>query len=140
MTRSPIEGRVIARYAAFQLPELLLVATLLFLAHEWHDDLPAWVAPVVLGVWVLKDAVMFPFVRKAYERSGDHSRPLDGQLGVAQDSLSPQGYVRVASELWRAECVEGSESIHPGDRVRVRETRGFTLIVERVEKPPELHA
>jgi len=140
MSRKPIELRVVARYTAFQTPELLLVATLLFLFHEWHGDLPGWVAPVVLGVWVLKDAAMFPFVRKAYERSDDHSRPLDGQLGVAQDSLRPDGYVQVSSELWRAECAPDGETIHAGDRVRVRETRGLTLIVERVETPPELHA
>ncbi len=136
----PLELRTVARYAAFQLPEFLLVVVGLVLAYEWIEDLPGWAAPAVLGVWLLKDAVMFPFVRKAYERSDDHPRPLDGQLGVAQDHLCPEGYVRVSSELWRAESHDGSSDIHAGDRVRVRETRGLTLIVERVESPPELHA
>ena len=44
----------------------------LVLAYEWIEGLPGWAAPLVLGLWILKDAVMFPFVRKAYERSDDH--------------------------------------------------------------------
>ena len=39
----------------------------------------------------------------------------------------PQGQVRVQGELWRARCEAGAG---PGDRVRVVERRGLTLLVE----------
>jgi membrane-bound serine protease (ClpP class) len=40
----------------------------------------------------------------------------------------PDGQVRIQGELWRARCKGGAD---PGDRVRVVERDGLTLLVER---------
>jgi membrane protein implicated in regulation of membrane protease activity len=52
-------------------------------------------------------------------------------LGAAAEVVSPcrpDGQVRIQGELWRARCESGAE---PGDRVRVVERDGLTLLVER---------
>jgi membrane-bound serine protease (ClpP class) len=52
-------------------------------------------------------------------------------IGAHADVVAPcrpQGQVRIQGELWRALCEAGAD---PGDRVRVVERRGLTLLVER---------
>ncbi len=125
-------SRVVLRYAAFQLPgfaAMLLGATV---AHEWFE-VPAWIAACAVLLWMLKDAVMFPFVRRAYE-PGDGRTPRDvnGALGVADETLDPNGYVRIGSELWRARGPTGA-SIGKGQTVRVTGVRGLTVSVEPEE-------
>ena len=39
----------------------------------------------------------------------------------------PEGHVRIQGELWRARCEAGAD---PGDRVKVVERDGLTLLVE----------
>ncbi|HLM92195.1 MAG TPA: NfeD family protein [Gaiellaceae bacterium] len=39
----------------------------------------------------------------------------------------PEGHVRIHGELWRARCEAGAD---PGDRVKVVERDGLTLLVE----------
>jgi membrane protein implicated in regulation of membrane protease activity len=78
----------------------------------------------------VKDVVFYPFVRTAYEsgvRTG--AERLIGARGVAREALAPRGYVHVKGELWCAEAEAPEASIPPGSRVRVRGTRGLTLIV-----------
>jgi membrane-bound ClpP family serine protease len=93
--------------------------------------LPDWAAAGIIGLWVIKDAVMFPFVRIAYQPgSGGGAASLVGARGTAQDALRPSGYVRVSAELWRAELPPGAAPVEPGDRVRVLGVHGLTLVVE----------
>jgi membrane-bound serine protease (ClpP class) len=40
----------------------------------------------------------------------------------------PEGQVRIQGELWRARCQFGAD---PGDKVRIVERNGLTLLVER---------
>jgi len=52
-------------------------------------------------------------------------------LGAHAEVVSPcrpEGQVRIQGELWGARCEGGAD---PGDRVRVVERRGLTLLVER---------
>jgi membrane-bound ClpP family serine protease len=120
-----------ARYWAFQVPGTLAVAILLGALVRWWDLSPR-LAVLLLAVWVLKDAVLYPFVRKAYEpRSGGGADALVGRLGTARDRLDPEGWVRVGAELWRARAQGGP--IAPGAAVRVRAVRGLTLVVEAAE-------
>ena len=53
---------------------------------------------------------------------------LVGATAVVVTPCRPVGQVRVAGELWRAECPEGAD---PGDRVDVRAVDGLTLRVAR---------
>jgi membrane protein implicated in regulation of membrane protease activity len=120
----------IGKYILFQLPELSVVCVLAIGARGWVG-LPDWAAAGIIAVWVIKDVVMFPFVRIAYQpgSQGGATRMV-GARGTAQDALQPSGYVRLSAELWRAELQPGSPPVKPGDRVRVIEVRGLTLVVE----------
>ena len=52
-------------------------------------------------------------------------------LGASAEVVTPcrpEGQVRIQGELWRARCESGAD---PGDKVRVVERNGLTLLVER---------
>lgn len=123
--------RVLLRYAAFQLPGLAVFSLGAAVAVEWMG-LPTKVALAAVGLWLLKDALMFRFVRKAYE-PGDGRIPRDVRdaLGIATEQLEREGYVRIGSELWRARLAEGCPPIARGDSVRVVDVRGLTVVVDR---------
>lgn len=124
--------RTAGKYALCQLPGAALAGGVLFLLHRF-GDFPAWLAWTLLGLWVLKDLLLFPFVWPAY--SAEPSAPaMAGRVGEARDRLDPQGYVRVGGELWRAELPPGAPPIAEGERVRVLDQRGLTLIVEKADE------
>jgi membrane protein implicated in regulation of membrane protease activity len=126
---------VLLRYVAFQLPGLSIMVLGAAVATHWFE-VPGWIALCAVGLWMLKDAVMFPFVRKAYEPGdGRHPRDLAGAAGTARDTLAPTGYVQISSELWRAQCLPGTERIEAGTAIRVVEVRGLTVLVEPHDPP-----
>ena len=107
-----------------------MVCLLAIGARSWVG-LPDWAAAGIIALWVIKDAVLFPFVRIAYQSgSPGGATSLLGARGTAQDALLPSGYVRISAELWRAELPPGSPPVEPGDRVRVLRVHGLTLVVE----------
>jgi membrane protein implicated in regulation of membrane protease activity len=127
--------RVFGRYLVFQVPGWVIVGMALLAAIRWWQ-LAEPVAGLLFVLFVTKDLVLFPFVRKAYEpNSGGEVRVLVGCDAVARDALTPSGYVRVGSELWRAELREGGMA-PAGSGLRVVEVRGLTLIVDLVEEEP----
>lgn len=119
----------IARYALLQVPGWL--ATAAILAIPWELGFLSFrVAAILFGLLLLKDALVYPFVRRAYEPVGSNRvEDLIGHLAEVRHELSPGGYVWLRGELWRAEADEGT--IAAGNRVRVVRTQGLTLIVER---------
>lgn len=52
---------------------------------------------------------------------------LVGRRAVVSADCLPEGQVRVAGELWRAQCRAGARA---GEEVVVREVDGLTLVVE----------
>jgi membrane protein implicated in regulation of membrane protease activity len=107
-----------------------VVSVLALGARSWVG-LADWAAAGIIALWVIKDAVLYPFVRAAYRPdSEDGGSGMVGRPGVAPEGLRSSGYVRISSELWRAELRPGAEPVEPGGRVRVRAVRGLTLEVE----------
>jgi membrane protein implicated in regulation of membrane protease activity len=122
---------VVLRYLAFQLPGWAALALVLFGAMEWWQ-LSERLAAAIFALFVIKDAVLFPFVRAAYEpRSGGGAQALVGRSVRAEDDLAPEGWVRVGAELWRAELSRGA--VRRGERVRIVGVRGLTVLVEPEE-------
>ena len=128
--------RALARYVLYQVPGWTVAAVLLWYARGWlglSDGLAfgAWLA------WIAKDAVIWPFVREAFEHRGEdadhHARALRGATAVAKEAIAPRGLVRVGAELWRAELAGGARAIAAGEPVRVRAVRGLVLEVEAAE-------
>ena len=129
----PARWKTPAKYTLLQVPGWLLVGALAWGARGWLD-LPEWAPWAVVAAWMLKDAALYPYVRIAYEEEGGSggARSLLGSRGAAAEDLDPAGWVRIGSELWRAELSAGSAPIYRGDAVQVREVRGLTLEVEAV--------
>lgn len=123
--------RTAGKYALCQLPGVLLAGGVLFALVRW-SDFPGWLAWLLFGIWVLKDVALFPFVWNAY-CAEQAAMPMVGKVGEVREDLAPCGYVRIGAEYWRAEVVPGAPPLQPGSRVRVREQRGLTLVVERLE-------
>jgi membrane protein implicated in regulation of membrane protease activity len=90
----------------------------------------AW-AGILCGGWILKEIVLFPFVRSAYETSDPNATSnLIGKLAVVTKRLEPRGTVRLGPELWGARIAAGLEPVETGARVCVKSVEGLTLHVE----------
>lgn len=122
--------RVVVRYALFQVPAVVLLVLALALVRRWVD-IPAWFVWGLVGLWVVKDLILFPFVWRAYDtdRAGA-ANCMVGARGIAKDRLAPSGYIRVRGELWRAEVMGDGPPIDRGQRVQVRGVCGLKLLVQ----------
>lgn len=124
-------GRVLAKYWALQLPGTAL-ATLILLAVDDSLGWPQWVAWTIVALWVLKDAILYPFLWRAYDPSDPAALPypMEGAKGFAIERIDPRGVVRISGELWRAELSHGARRIERGETVHVDARQGLTLLVE----------
>ncbi|MEE8475126.1 MAG: NfeD family protein [Myxococcota bacterium] len=122
---------VVGKYALLQVPDAILVGVLLWSGVRWWE-LDLRLAVGLFALWLLKDVLMFPVLRVAYEADGGRGGPADliGARGTANQVLAPEGYIRIGAELWRARVVGGRESVPIGGAVRVQAVEGLTLIVE----------
>lgn len=117
------------KYLLFQAPEWTLLGLILLGLWKWLG-LPLWIGLGILSLWVVKDLLLYPYVRAAFEgepKTGPEK--LVGARGIAQEELSPKGYVKIHGELWRAEADCGDQPVSPGNPVRVRKAKGLTLLV-----------
>lgn len=122
-------ARVLATYLLLQIPGWLLAGAVVAVLHRW-DVLSVSAGVLVVLLWVVKDLLLFPVVRTAYE--GDARQGADrliGLAGVTTTRLAPDGYVRLRGELWRAELTDTSQRVEQGATVRVCASRGLTLFV-----------
>jgi membrane protein implicated in regulation of membrane protease activity len=121
--------RVLGKYTLLQVPGWLVAASVAWSAHHWWG-LDGWLAAAAFGAFVLKDVVLYPFVRHAYEVG---SRPATAELlgarAVAREPLAPEGFVQLGRELWRARLAPGAAPVAPGEAVRVEAVEGLTLRV-----------
>jgi len=123
-------ARVVVRYAVLQAPAVLLLVLVLTLVGRCVD-IPAWFFWGLVGLWVVKDLSLFPFVWHAYDTDcAGAANCMVGVRGIAEDRLAPSGYIRVRGELWRAELMGDGPPIDKGQRVRVRGISGLKLIVQ----------
>ncbi len=120
------------RYILLNIPGLAAVILILIIIQHWVV-LPVWLFWSIIGFWIVKDVVLFPFVWRAYdwERSGQ-SRSMIGERGIAKERLAPKGYVQVRGELWRAEIIDGASAIEMGQFVKIVKIDGLTLFVEQI--------
>ena len=134
MKRVGWSSRIVLRYTLFQIPSLVLLAVILWVVRR-YVDLPQWFFWGFMLLWVVKDAVLFPFVWRAYDRSQERSlQKMIGKKGVAKERLDPSGYIQVHGELWKAELMEGAPPVEEGEPVRVEGIRGRVLLVRGESK------
>ena len=121
------------RYLLFQIPGWILAILLLGAAHRWLElSIPA--AAGLFFLFVAKDFLLYPYVRKAYEpdnRTG--AEMLIGTIGVTKQPLDPEGYVLVKGELWRAVAAPPGQPIPQSTLVVIQAVSELTLIVTPAE-------
>jgi membrane-bound ClpP family serine protease len=103
---------------------------LILVVIQYWVVIPVWLLWSIIGFWIVKDAILFPFIWRAYDwdRAGN-SRSMIGERGVAKEKLIPAGYVKIRGELWRAEKIGEGPPIEEGQPVRVKKMEGLTLFV-----------
>ncbi len=124
--------RMVIRYVLFQIPAAALLVVVLVVIRRWFDITWTTVA-VITGLWILKDAALYPLVRRAYEPSRAAVDLVD-RRAVTLDALDPSGFVRLGGELWKAVLADPSRPVSAGQSVRVRRRNGLTLVVEPVDE------
>jgi membrane protein implicated in regulation of membrane protease activity len=124
-------AHVLLKYWVIQLAGWVVVLGAAWLIAEYFDW-PRRIVWAALGLWIVKDAALYPFLWRAYDgRAPLRSvRPRDGAEGVALRSLNPRGIVRIGGEIWSAELADGARQIEKGESCRVTARAGMTLIVE----------
>lgn len=119
------------KYLIFQVPGWVIVAVvLLLLVHR--DVVSGWFAILGFCGWLLKDLLMYPLLRRAYEPDVLGSARLVGCRGVAEGDLAPAGYVRVRGELWRAVA---DVVIKSGTEVEIVQAERMELFVRVLDLP-----
>ncbi len=127
-------GRTLLKYSLIQLPGIAVVVLLIILVRQWID-IPLWLVWTLIVIWIAKDAVLYPFVWRAYEwGSQKNANPMNGLSGTARDRLDPSGLVFVRGELWKARSIEHDAVIEKGETVFVKGSRGLTLLVEKSDE------
>ena len=126
--------RIVLRYARYQIPDIAILALILFVLHQWVD-LSLWLYIGFISLWMVKYVLVFTFVWRAYDkpRPGD-VKSLIGTEGIAEERLDPSGYIRVHGELWRAEGIGKTIPIEKGQTVLIERACGLTLLVKPVQK------
>jgi membrane protein implicated in regulation of membrane protease activity len=135
MNRNPGRGwpdaGTLFKYALAQIPEIVIFVVVVLVLQRWLD-LSTRLVTLLIAVWVLKDILLFPWLRRSFEEGRpEDAQPMIGARGVAKDPLDPDGYVWIRGELWRAELVEGHPPIEAGESLKVEDVRGLTLLVVR---------
>ena len=124
-----IPGPIYLRYVLLNIPELAAVVLILIIIEHWAV-LPFWLFWGIIGFWIIKDALLFPFVWRAYDwNRSEQTGSMTGEHGVVRERLAPSGYVRIRGELWRAERLGEGPTIEAGQPVRVEKMKGLTLFV-----------
>ncbi|MEI9476593.1 MAG: NfeD family protein [Deltaproteobacteria bacterium] len=134
MLSKETKRRIVSRYALFQIPDIGILALILFVLHQWVD-LSLWLFIGIVSLWMVKYVLVFSFVWRAYDkpRPGD-VKSLIGTEGIAEERLDPSGYIRVHGELWRAEVIGKTIPIEKGQAVLIERACGLTLLVKPVQK------
>ena len=124
------------RYTAFQIPSWLIAGGAGWMLCSWLGQ-PRWVALLILGVWVIKDYALYPWLRSVY--AVDPRRPIEQLIGLRGhpvEPLLPTGYVRVRGELWLARAAEEIHAAGADSVVEVVGVDGASLVVRPIRPAP----
>lgn len=122
------------RYTLLQIPGWALVGLALTLLLHW-EWLDRTAAAIVLGLWLLKDVLLYPLYRPALA-VGDATAPgvaaLRGYRGWCRTHVNGHGLVEIHGERWLARAVDG-RGIPPDSCIEVVDHEGMTLLVRQAD-------
>ena len=132
---SPRRRSIFARYLLMQIPSGFAVALGLWAFVHWGPLTPT-IASILFVVWVMVEIALFPVLRIGYETGGQQAgvEAIIGAVGKVSQDLDPEGFVQLGHERWRALAATGPLPIKAGTRVRIREVRHLTLVVEPADE------
>ena len=114
----------------------MVTSLVLYGFHQWFE-FPVWGAVAVMVLVVVKDAVLYPFLRHAYDANVKTGvEQLIGQTAVVREDLNPDGLVLIRGELWWARVRDRKGTIPVGSTVRVESGKGLTLVVSAAQTEP----
>ncbi|MDP6977331.1 MAG: NfeD family protein [Myxococcota bacterium] len=123
--------KTLQKYIVMQIPGATMVGFLL-VALYYLGTLSGGLAALMMVGWCAKDAVMFRFVRSAYEPGPPHgTEALIGRSAIVIEACAPEGRVRIGAEHWSARSQVEGETLPVGEHVKVVAADGFTLRVTR---------
>lgn len=126
-----LRHRTLIRYVLLQLPSLSVLILILMVAQS-YIDLAKYAFWYIVGLWILKDILLYPVVGRYYDPNFRKDRfSMIGLAGVAQEPLKPTGYVRVRGELWKARILDQHTHINNGESIIIRGMDGLTLLVDQ---------
>ena len=127
---------IATRYWLFQIPGFVITIAVLFGLRRWIDY-PIWAGVLVMALLVVKDAILYPFLKPGYERDVKTGiARLVGSQGIVKQTLQPDGFIQIAGELWKARASQDGGSIPVGVRVSIDSADGMTLIVSEANPSP----
>ena len=110
-----------------------LVAVLLWVLPMFKVNIPWWgtasILVAFLGYCYISYLIGHPTVLSDPVTAPES---IIGSEGVVEADLSPEGYVRVRGELWKASCPEGA--LIKGDEIVVIGLSGMKLTVARKQR------
>lgn len=130
----------LVRYSLLQIPGFVLVCLVVALLYH-HNFLEARGALLVVGLWVLKDILLYPFYGPALDNELPASGPrhLIGRRGTSRTTINGRGLVEIGGERWMA-CSDDGAEIAAGTAVEVTGAEGMLLRVRAVSAPPRAPA
>jgi len=106
--------------------EASLAAVVLWVLPELGIDIPPWGLAFMMFALGAYNYVSYRIGKRTLDRKPIVS-PDVGSQGITTTELTPRGYVKVGSELWRAAST--SSNIDEGREVVVTAVEGLTLLV-----------
>jgi membrane-bound ClpP family serine protease len=126
--------KAVTYYTLLQIPEFFLLALILYGLYQWYS-IQVWILTLIAVGWIVKDVILFFFVRSAYEmKKHTHDPRTKGATGITIESLDLLGYVEVNGELWQAKSAE-KKMIPAGEKVEVVDRQGLLLVVRPFRQP-----
>jgi len=128
-----MKGRKYTAYAITTslLDELALVAVVLWLLPRFGIDIPLWGLALLMIALGEYSYIIYKLGKKALDKKPIVS-PDIGNRGKTTTPLTPRGYVRLGTEMWKASSIDSS--IDAGEEVVVVGMQGMTLLVAPLDK------
>ena len=110
--------------------EVIIIAFILWILPLFDVHIPVWGTIIILVVFTGFSYLMYrvghPTISYQYASAPEN---IIGSIGVVENDVDPEGYVKVQGELWRAVVDEGK--LIKGDEVIVTGIDGLKLTVRR---------
>jgi membrane-bound ClpP family serine protease len=123
-------NRLILAIASTSAEEFVIYAAWRWLLPQWDIVLPVAALIAAMVVWGIFSVSLFIFTTNALKKQVFAGLPsMVGTVGKAASPLTPEGMVKIKSELWVATTESGD--IKKGEAIKVVGEDGLRLVVRK---------